>query len=168
MGKDGGGQRFEDLVGDVRPLADRDREHAPEARRPGRAPARDAPATPPAFLRDEGPGSGRAADAARSLVAALRQGKHPVERRVDLHGHRREAARRTLLHHLDAALQAGERCLLVIHGAGGRSTDGPVLREALPGWLEAWPSADRLLAYTRAPAGLGGDGATLVLLRRRR
>ena len=159
-------ERFEDLVGDVKPMADRNREHAPARKVPPRRAPVETAQRGPRLLQDTGPGSGRAADAARSLVAGLQRGEPPVERQVDLHGQRREVARRSLFHHLDAALQAGQRCVLVIHGAGQHSPDGPVLREALPGWLAAWPQVDRLLAYAPAPDRLGGKGATLVLLRR--
>jgi DNA-nicking Smr family endonuclease len=43
-----------------------------------------------------------------------------------------------------------------------------VLRDALPEWLSSQPLSRLILAFARAPRGLGGPGATLVLLRRDR
>jgi DNA-nicking Smr family endonuclease len=41
-----------------------------------------------------------------------------------------------------------------------------VLREALPGWLTQGTATRHVLAFSPAPDRLGGNGATLVLLRR--
>ena len=105
-----------------------------------------------------GPGSGRARDAALRLVAELRVGEHAVDREIDLHGLRREAARRALYQGLAAAAAAGERCVLVIHGVGNRSAEGPVLRRALPEWIESSPEAERMLT----PRNSGGDPSILA------
>lgn len=164
--RDDEGETFSDLVGDTVPLEDRDRVHAPVRRKP-KPKAKATREVRPGFRHDTGPGGGRAPGVARRLVAELRQGVHPVEREVDLHGHRRDAAKRALLRGLEAAIAAGERCVLVIHGLGKRSAEGPVLRETLPEWLETPPQAERILAYAPAPKSLGGEGATLVLLRGR-
>jgi len=62
----------------------------------------------------------------------------------------------------------GARALLVIHGRGrGSDADGPVLRPAVWEWL-ASAAAERagVMAFTSARPRDGGDGATLVLLRR--
>lgn len=163
--RDDGEETFSDHVGDAIPLADRERVHAP-SRRPQRPKATSTRQAESRFLHDTGPGSARASGVARRLVAELRQGVYPVDREIDLHGHRREAARRALRQGLAAAMAAGERCLLVIHGVGRRSAEGPVLRETLPEWIESQPQAERVIAYAPAPRALGGEGATLVLLRR--
>ena len=160
-------ETFADLVGDAVPLEDRERVHAP-SRPPPKPKAKPAPQAESRFRHDTGPGSGRAFGVARRLVAELRQGVHPVDREVDLHGHRRDAAKRALHQGLKAAIAAGERCLLVIHGVGKRSVEGPVLRETLPEWIESPPQAEHVIAYAPAPKALGGAGATLVLLRRQR
>ncbi|MFQ5418592.1 MAG: Smr/MutS family protein, partial [Myxococcota bacterium] len=59
------------------------------------------------------------------------------------------------------------RCVLVIHGRGRGSADGPVLKSALPGWLALPPLGASVMAFASAPPGDGGAGATVVLLRRR-
>jgi DNA-nicking Smr family endonuclease len=168
-GKDDG-ESFADLVDDVAPLQERDRTHVPEARRPPPARRGDPPGrgAKRRFIRDTGEGSGRAEDAARRLVSELRLGEHTPGREIDLHGLRRDAAGRALLQGLEAALAARERCVLVIHGVGRRSRNEPVLKQALPDWIENAPQAAEIIAYSPAPRGLGGEGATLILLRRDR
>ncbi len=101
-------------------------------------------------------------------IAALRAGELPVELTVDLHGFPEAEARGALRDGLRRARRAGLRCVRVIHGRGLRSPAGPVLKEALPGWLAEPPVASWILAFVSAPPRFGGTGATLVLLQRRR
>jgi DNA-nicking Smr family endonuclease len=168
--KKGDGERFADLVNEVVPLHDRDRSYVPETRMPEAADRERGAshAGQQRFVRDTGAGSGRAADAARRLVSELHRGDYPPDREIDLHGLRRDSAKRALLEGLGAALASRERCVLVIHGLGKRSPDGPVLKQALPDWIESAPQAARVIAYAPAPRNLGREGATLILLRRAR
>ena len=69
-----------------------------------------------------------------------------------------EATRRAI----DACVRAGGSVLLVIHGRGKHTGGISVLREELPGWLEAHT---RVVAYAPARGRDGGAGATLVRLR---
>ena len=163
-----GGERFADLFSDAAPLAGEERVEPPGSRA--------SPATPPTperrssvpFVHEPEVGDGRAEDVSRRVLAKLRRGEFSVEREVDLHGLRAAEAERVLRDELVAALAAGERCVLVIHGAGRRSRTGPVLKGSLPGWIERAPCADRVMAWASAPRRRGGEGATLVLLRRTR
>jgi DNA-nicking Smr family endonuclease len=109
---------------------------------------------------------GRAAGVDRRQLRRLRQGKIPVELRIDLHGLDETEARAAVRGALTRALGAGLRCLAVIHGRGLRSAGGPVLKEALPVWLAEPPHGRRVLAFTTAPPAQGGPGATLVWLRK--
>jgi len=102
----------------------------------------------------------------RRRLRALRRGEIAPDREIDLHGMTRTAARRALGAELRAALAAGERCVLVVHGRGNRSESGPVLREALPAWLAEEPHQGAVLAFAAAEDRRGG--ATYVLLRRDR
>jgi DNA-nicking Smr family endonuclease len=121
------------------------------------------------FARDEAPGSGRAEDVSRAILAELRRGRREPEREVDLHRMLARDAKALLARELADAVRSGERCVLVIHGRGLHSGEGgPVLRDALPGWLSSGPAASRVMAFAPAPPRLGGPGATLVLLRRSR
>jgi DNA-nicking Smr family endonuclease len=120
------------------------------------------------FASDDAPGSGRAADVSREILAELRRGRREPDREVDLHRLLARDAKALLLRELAEAIGNGERCVLVIHGRGLHSEGGAVLREAVPGWLTSAPIAERVMAFAPAPPRLGGPGATLVLLRRSR
>ncbi len=110
---------------------------------------------------------GRSAGADPRQLLRLRSGAIPVDRRLDLHGLSQKAARETVESALAQAARAGARALLIIHGRGRHSPDGPVLKRALPFWLAAAPG-NRVLGFTSADPARGGAGATLVLLRRRK
>src|SRR5690606_11916363 len=107
--------------------------------------------------------SGWASGFPRRRLRALRRGDFPPDAELDLHGLSRAAAHRAVREALAAAIADGQRCLLIVHGRGARSPDGPVLREALPAWLVEPPHGARVLAFAAA-AGRAG-GATCVLLR---
>lgn len=119
-------------------------------------------------LDDRGPAGidGWAAGFDRRRLRALRRGEVDPDREIDLHGLTRAEAHRALRDALRAAIDAGERCVLVVHGRGNRSEAGPVLRESLPGWLAEDPHGAGILAFAAAANRRGG--ATYVLLRRAR
>jgi len=104
----------------------------------------------------------------RQPLKRLRRGQVPMERTVDLHGETAISAREAVTEALRRMWDLGERGLLIIHGRGLHSEGSPVLKESLPAWLAAPPHGRRILAFMTAPANLGGTGATLVLLRKRR
>lgn len=104
----------------------------------------------------------------RQPIDRLRQGKVPLERTLDLHGMDAPAARDAVVDTLRRMWDLRERGLLIIHGRGLHSESGPVLKESLPEWLAAPPHGQRILGFLTAPPELGGAGATLVLVRKRR
>ena len=151
----------------VRPLAKRNvvRPSPPKATPPG-----GAADTEPATFEIEQTGErveGRAPGIDRAHLRRLRSGGVRVESRVDLHGLRATDARKAVRAALTRAAEEGQRCVLVIHGRGHRSPSGPVLRDALPGWLAEPPLGARVMAFASAAPADGGSGATYVLLRRR-
>jgi DNA-nicking Smr family endonuclease len=111
---------------------------------------------------------GRAADSDERALAALGRGEVPVELSLDLHRRTAEDARHEVRRTLAQALEGGLRCVRVIHGRGTHSAGGPTLKEALPGWLAEPPHGRRVQGFVTAPPTLGGTGATLVLLARKR
>jgi len=160
---------FRRAARDVKPLR---RGSGRGERRPEPAPqlAPRAPDTGPAVFELERQGervTGRAPGANRRLLRSLRRGEFAPERELDLHGLSARAAERAVHEALAECLAAGQRCLLLVHGRGRHSEGGPVLREALPGWLAAPPHGPRVLAFASADASHGGPGATYVLLRRK-
>jgi DNA-nicking Smr family endonuclease len=104
----------------------------------------------------------------RAHLDRLKRGQVPVEREVELHGLRQDEAGLEVRIELREAFEMAERCVLIIHGRGAHAETGPVLKEALLGWL-CEPPLDRLvMAFASAVPEHGGTGATYVLLRRKR
>ena len=109
---------------------------------------------------------GWAAGFDRRRLRELRRGEIEPDSEIDLHGMTRAAARAELAAALRDAIAAGQRCVLIVHGRGLRSQEGPVLRDALPGWLAEPPHGASVLAFAAGEPQRGG--ATYVLLRRSR
>lgn len=112
---------------------------------------------------------GVAAGLDKRTLAKLRRGLISPERRIDLHNMTQSQAHLALDGFLAAAQAAGKRCVLVITGKGTRA-DGTVgvLRTNVPHWLNQPGNRARILAFTHAAPGDGGEGALYVLLRRLR
>lgn len=144
-----------DPVAKPKPVAPRRQKKAPKARK------FELEQTGDAF-------AGRAEGVEASVLGRLRAGEWEVEHRIDIHGYSEREARLEVLHAVNRSADSGLRCVLLVHGRGLRSADGPVLKTAVPGWLTRPPLARRVVAFTTAPTGLGGSGATLVLLRKKR
>lgn len=99
----------------------------------------------------------------RISLRKLRRGDWPVGDALDLHGSRRDDARRLLVDFLHHASQHDLRCVLAVHGKGMNSPGGEsVLHSLTRNWLTQHP---QVLAYCDAPPRLGGSGAVLVLLK---
>ncbi len=152
-----------------------------EAKRIDRGPARVDKRTRPAVRSKRAKGgkgprfrwpdpSDRSCAAAEGVsdrqLLALRRGEPAPEERIDLHGARRDAAGPLLARRIESARAQGLRCVIVIHGRGQHSPLGEaVLKDAVPDWLTKGATGRAVLAFAPAPERLGGQGATLVLLR---
>ncbi len=99
----------------------------------------------------------------RKRLKELKNGEIRWETRLDLHGLRPDAARDALCQFIDKHHQSGYRCLLIIHGKGGRLDEEPVLKNHVNHWLQQLP---QVLAFHSAQARDGGTGALYVLLKR--
>ena len=98
-------------------------------------------------------------------VRRLRSGEYSVEAELDLHGLSRSAARAELRDFLSECARRQIGGVRIIHGTGHRAgPDGPVLKDAVQGWLTQW---DDVLGFASAGPRRGGNGAVLALLRRR-
>jgi DNA-nicking Smr family endonuclease len=107
----------------------------------------------------------------------LQRGKLKPEARLDLHGMTIADAHPALIGFVSDAYARGLRLLLVItgKGRGGPEADhGPipirrgVLRQQVPGWLNAPPLGAFVLEVREAHHRHGGAGAFYVYLKRRR
>ena len=97
------------------------------------------------------------------VLARLRRGQWSIQRQLDLHGLRRDAARDALAAFIRQAERDGLRCVRVIHGKGNGSPGRePVLKDKVKRWLV---QKEQVIAFTQASAADGGHGALLVLLR---
>lgn len=104
----------------------------------------------------------------RRLLRRLRAGDYPVEAEIDLHHRTRVQAQADVARFITDSVTQHHRCVLVIHGRGTRSgPDGPVLKSAVLEALTTGRLRRQVLALCSAPPDRGGDGALLVLLRRR-
>lgn len=97
------------------------------------------------------------------VLKKLRQGKHPIEHSLDLHGLTVTEASRELLEFLGECEAAGVRHAIIIHGKGFRSKEKPVIKPMVNRWLR---SAEMVLAFHSAQAKDGGSGAVYVLLKK--
>lgn len=98
-----------------------------------------------------------------SVLKRLRQGKHPIEHVLDLHGLTVNEARKELQEFLCECEAAGLRHIIIVHGKGFRSKDKPVIKPMVNRWLRA---VDNVLAFHSAQPKDGGSGAIYVLLKK--
>lgn len=90
----------------------------------------------------------------------LKQGKIRWYDAVDLHGSTIEEAREAVSQLIHNARKNNEQSVKIVHGKGIDS----VLKTCVNGWLRQIPE---VLAFCSAPAEQGGNGAVLVLLKKK-
>jgi DNA-nicking Smr family endonuclease len=96
------------------------------------------------------------------VTRKLRRGDWSVQRELDLHGLRTEAAREALGAFIREARRHGIRCVRVVHGKGlGSPGKAPVLKSKVHSWLI---QKSEVLAFVQAKPMHGGAGALVVLL----
>ncbi len=86
----------------------------------------------------------------------------PCEASIDLHGLTRDEAWIRLEAFIAECIRRGLRKVLIIHGKGNHSEEGPVLKQTVRLFIE---SNKRLGRFGFADKSLGGKGATWVLIR---
>ncbi|MDR3453558.1 MAG: Smr/MutS family protein [Rhodoferax sp.] len=96
------------------------------------------------------------------VTRKLRKGEWRIQRDIDLHGLRTDAAREALAAFIREACQQGLRCVRVVHGKGlGSPGKTPVLKSRVHSWLV---QKNEVLAFVQARPAQGGAGALVVLL----
>jgi DNA-nicking Smr family endonuclease len=151
-------------VRDVIPLRGR---RAPVLAEPQLVPA-PVPALPPEPAAGNPQSFDTFAGIDRANAERLKRGFHPIEARLDLHGHTQAEAYRELADFVETSHQAGRRCVLVITGRGLGPNGPGVIKSAVPRWLEEARLRQRILAIAAAQPRHGGAGALYLLLRRQR
>lgn len=103
------------------------------------------------------------------LVRKLRAGEFSRQAALDLHGMTSDAAQAEVEQFVLRSVNAGLRCVLVVHGRG-RNSPGqfPVLKDRLKQWLTRGKLGRLVLAFSTARPHDGGPGAVYILLRRER
>ena len=98
-----------------------------------------------------------------AYLKQIRNGKIDVSDYLDLHGYRRDDARKMLLEFLDHAQQESYKLVRIVHGKGYHSDESqPVLKAMVNKWLQSIPE---VLAFVSAMPKDGGTGAVYVLLK---
>lgn len=147
----------------------------PGVDRAGVGPRRATPGPAPAR-----PATGRSTETLdSSWDRQISSGRISPDMVIDLHGLRREAARRLLYERVVSAAERGARVILVITGKGsdpgpapadlmeGRPARGAI-RADLPRWLGEEGLSTRIAAVRRAHPKHGGGGAAYLILKRKR
>lgn len=101
----------------------------------------------------------------RKTLQRLQRGQIEIEATLDLHGYSVKDAEHQLRAFVRLAHQRQMRCLLIIHGKGSLNGEAKIKR-AMPDWLNEMP--DVVLAHAGAKPQHGGQGASYLLLRRKR
>ena len=108
------------------------------------------------FKKDEEPVKSSGGD----LRAFLK--KLPPEARIDLHGKTTDESEYLLSEFLKVSVKRGLRKVLIIHGKGNHSKDGPVLAV----WVRHYLESSSVCGETGNPDKRdGGTGATWVILK---
>ena len=99
-----------------------------------------------------------------NIYRRLRQGKNPIDARLDLHRMTIEKARDVVFSFINDCVKYDLRTVIIMPGKGDRNNDDPaLLKSHLIHWL---PQLADVLAYHTAQPRDGGAGAMYVLLRR--
>ena len=94
----------------------------------------------------------------------LRQGKYPMDARLDLHRMTADRAREEVFHFIREALSYDLRNVLLVPGRGTHNqSQEAVLKSYLNKWL---PEFDEVQAFCSAIPSHGGTGAVYVMLKK--
>lgn len=111
----------------------------------------------------------------RRTEQKFKQGKMPIEGRLDLHGLTLEEAHQEVRKFIRLHYQSGKRCVLIITGKGEASEQGAwyegsrgQIRRNFKHWLDDTDLKPLILSVSAARRDHGGGGAFYVLLRRQR
>ncbi|HDP25503.1 MAG TPA: hypothetical protein ENN34_08670 [Deltaproteobacteria bacterium] len=96
----------------------------------------------------------------------LKDGEFTIQTHLDLHGYVKDDAQRVLTNFIQNAHALENRSLLIIHGRGLKSDQGPVLKEHVIRWLTRGTLSHLVLAFCSARPCDGGTGAIYVLLKK--
>mgnify|MGYP004572859801 FL=1 len=108
-----------------------------------------------------------------NTVKRFKRGEFRIEARLDLHGCLVDEAYQKVETFLQNAVRRGLRCVQIITGKGLHRENEDifaargVLKDLVPQWLNQDHIRPLLLAFDYSPVSEGGDGALMLLLRRK-
>jgi DNA-nicking Smr family endonuclease len=101
------------------------------------------------------------------IIEKLKKGELAIQAYLDLHGLMMEEAKEGAFLFIRNSYAMGYRCLMIIHGRGLKSHEGPVLKNCVINWLSSGVLSSYVLAFCSARPCDGGTGAVYVLLKAR-
>jgi DNA-nicking Smr family endonuclease len=101
------------------------------------------------------------------IIEKLKKGELAIQAYLDLHGLMTEEAKERVSLFIRNSYAMGYRCLMIIHGRGLKSHEGPVLKNCVINWLSSGILTSYVLAFCSARPCDGGTGAVYVLLKAR-
>ncbi len=114
-------------------------------------------------FKDEWPEDEPLRQAVPRRMRQVERGQLKPEAELDLHGLTVDEASSKIRFFLQDAIFHGFHTILIITGKGLRSSDGPVLRQAMEKLLNN--QREQVIEWGVAPRRYGGDGALVVFLR---
>lgn len=102
----------------------------------------------------------------RRTAVRLKQGRLPIEGRLDLHGMTRDVAFEAVRSFVEASVVQGRRCVILVTGKGLGQSGGGVLRNEVPRWLNLPQNRKYIVGFTHAQPKDGGTGALYLYLKR--
>jgi DNA-nicking Smr family endonuclease len=101
------------------------------------------------------------------IIEKLKKGELAIQAYLDLHGLMMEEAKKKVSLFIRNSYAMGYRCLMIIHGRGLKSQEGPVLKNYVISWLSSGIISSYVLAFCSARPCDGGTGAVYILLKAR-
>ena len=112
------------------------------------------------------------ADIDRRTFTRLKRGELPVEGVLDLHHQTEDNAFEMVRRFVTESYLQGKRCVIIITGKGLHQQDEFVprgcLKTRVPQWLQSDELKPLILTYVHPHENQGGEGALMLLLRRKR
>jgi DNA-nicking Smr family endonuclease len=102
-----------------------------------------------------------------STIEKLKNGTISIQASIDLHGMISDMAKDKVTTFIKNSYSFGYRCILIIHGRGLKSQEGPILKNNILIWLTSGAISRYVLAFCSARPCDGGTGAVYVLLKKR-
>jgi len=91
------------------------------------------------------------------IIEKLKNGELAVQAYLDLHGFMAEEAKEKVSLFIRNSYSMGYRCIMIIHGRGLKSHEGPVLKNHVINWLSSGHLSGYVLAFCSARPCDGGQ-----------